>query len=106
MSEKRCILVGAGAHYKSDIITPCSDDYVIAVDGGYDHLKEKDITPDLILGDFDSIDGGKEPDTAILKKDFPGFSSMLFKKYPSKKGNSRHLRMSLLKSHTCRFPAS
>ena len=54
MPEKRCILVGAGAHYESDIITPCSDDYVIAVDGGYDHLKEKGITPDLILGDFDS----------------------------------------------------
>ncbi len=29
--------------------------FVIAIDGGYDHLSQCDISPDLVLGDFDSL---------------------------------------------------
>ena len=36
-------------------ISPCENDIVIAADGGYDILKEKNINPDIIIGDFDSI---------------------------------------------------
>ncbi len=31
-------------------------DYVIACDGGLNHCKNMDITPNIIIGDFDSID--------------------------------------------------
>lgn len=49
-----CYLVGAGVHYFNDVITPDSDDFVIAVDGGYDYLINNGIQPDLLVGDFDS----------------------------------------------------
>jgi thiamine pyrophosphokinase len=29
--------------------------YVVALDGAYDYLKSKDIKPDVVIGDFDSI---------------------------------------------------
>ncbi len=32
-----------------------SDSIIIAVDGGYDFLAENTITPDIVIGDFDSI---------------------------------------------------
>ena len=37
---------------------PCLDVYelIYCVDGAYDYLKKLNITPDLIMGDFDSID--------------------------------------------------
>ena len=48
-----CYIVGAG-----DFTTPFSpgdDDFVIAADGGYDHLEKFGIRCDLLLGDLDSI---------------------------------------------------
>jgi len=39
-------------------------DFVIAVDGGLRYLKELKITPDLIIGDFDSL--GYVPDTGNI----------------------------------------
>ncbi len=37
-------------------IFPGKDDIVIAADGGYDILKEKNLIPDVVIGDFDSIE--------------------------------------------------
>lgn len=34
---------------------PCGDDFVIAADGGLEHLLKEGIRPDLIIGDFDSL---------------------------------------------------
>ena len=48
-----CYIVGAGEFYGE--FTPSSDDLVIAADGGYDTLMTLGITPDLILGDMDSV---------------------------------------------------
>jgi len=48
-----CVIVGAGDFrglhegYKAD--------YIIAADGGYDRLREYGLTPNLIIGDMDSI---------------------------------------------------
>lgn len=51
---KKCIIVGAGDfNFNSIDISP--QDLVIAADGGYNYLKKINITPDIIVGDFDSI---------------------------------------------------
>ena len=43
------------------------DDIIIAADGGYCFLKEKDITPDIVLGDFDSLGYIPEVNCKIIK---------------------------------------
>ena len=48
-----CYIVGAGEFYGS--FTPNEEDLVIAADGGYDSLKERNIRCDLLVGDLDSI---------------------------------------------------
>lgn len=50
----KCILIGNG-EYHNDLIMKNKDDLLIVVDGGYNHLKNKNITIDLIVGDLDSI---------------------------------------------------
>lgn len=48
-----CYIVGAGDFYGN--ITKCDGDMIIAADGGYDALTSRGYTPDLLIGDFDSI---------------------------------------------------
>ena len=48
-----CYIVGAGEFYGE--FTKRDADLVIAADGGYDTLLSLGITPDLILGDMDSV---------------------------------------------------
>ncbi|MCR5526876.1 MAG: thiamine diphosphokinase [Lachnospiraceae bacterium] len=53
---KKCFIVGAGDFFGLDIM-PEIDDYVIAADAGYDNLVKVGVSPDLIIGDFDSRNG-------------------------------------------------
>ncbi len=54
---KRCFIFGAGE--KTDLSElPCDGDLVIAADGGLRWLRELNIIPDYVIGDFDSL-GGK-----------------------------------------------
>ena len=48
-----CYIVGAGDFYGQ--ITKCDGDMIIAADGGYDALTSHGYTPDLLIGDLDSI---------------------------------------------------
>jgi thiamine pyrophosphokinase len=48
-----CYLVGAGDFYGQ--ITNCDDDFIIAADRGFDSLIRHGYTPDLLIGDFDSL---------------------------------------------------
>ena len=48
-----CYIVGAGELYGRP--EPKNDDLVIAADGGLDSLMSLGITPDLVLGDMDSV---------------------------------------------------
>lgn len=50
----RCVIFGAAA-FDSLILPIDKDDLVIAADGGVNHLFKAGITPDVILGDFDSL---------------------------------------------------
>ena len=49
-----CYIFGAGEYYLPPE-NPNSEDLVIAADGGYAYLKSIDITPDIVIGDFDSL---------------------------------------------------
>lgn len=58
--KKICYVAGAGEYYGRKLSIPVTEnDYVIAVDGGYDWLEKSGITSDLVIGDFDSL--GKIP---------------------------------------------
>ena len=50
----RCIIVGAGDFFGLPFPLK-TEDYVIAADAGYENLRALNITPDLIVGDFDSM---------------------------------------------------
>ena len=52
---KRCFIFAAGTFYGLRE-RPESDDFVIAADGGYGICVEEQIIPDLLIGDFDSME--------------------------------------------------
>lgn len=51
----RCIIVGAGDFFGMPF-QPAAEDFVIAADAGYENLKAVGIVPDLVVGDFDSME--------------------------------------------------
>ena len=65
----KCYIVGAGEFYGS--FKKEEGDLVIAADGGFDTLKGIGITPDLLIGDMDSIEGAANVPklTFPIKKD-------------------------------------
>lgn len=60
----KCILLGAG-EYKDDKIEKSESDFLICCDGGYDHRGVLKV--DLLIGDFDSINGPLPNDIEIKK---------------------------------------
>lgn len=60
-----CYIVGASEIYGS--FSPCEGDLVIAADGGLDRLREFGITPNLIIGDLDSISGDLPEGIELLR---------------------------------------
>ena len=55
MKRATCYIIAAGEHYSAPS-EPDYGDMVIAADGGYDYLCGFNIKPDLIIGDFDSLE--------------------------------------------------
>ena len=57
MSQKNgiCYIAGAMSLTPSLCPFPKAEDYVIAADRGYDSLMAYGVTPDLVVGDFDSL---------------------------------------------------
>ena len=51
---KKCTIVGAGSF--AGFCPEFTSEYIIAVDGGYDNLKRFNLSPNLLIGDFDSIE--------------------------------------------------
>ena len=50
----KCIILCAGG-FDGLLEKPTKNDFLIAADGGYRHAQSLGITPDCILGDFDSL---------------------------------------------------
>lgn len=50
----RCVIFCAGG-FQQLALPIQKDDYILAADGGYFHLQKLGLTPDGILGDFDSL---------------------------------------------------
>ena len=55
-------IVFCAAGFDALVEPVASDDFIIAADGGFVHTQKLGITPDIILGDFDSL--GYTPDQA------------------------------------------
>lgn len=56
MKDGICYIIGSSKEFcEKPNFFPREEDFVIAADGGYDILKETNITPDIIMGDFDSV---------------------------------------------------
>lgn len=49
-----CILIGSAPFDASTFQRPQPGDFVVCADGGYDHLQNLGIVPNLVVGDFDS----------------------------------------------------
>lgn len=64
MKKTRCVIIAAGDISDNYIIknNVLPGDFVIAADAGYYNCVNAGVTPDLIVGDFDS---GKKPETLI-----------------------------------------
>ena len=67
MNKGNCILIGAGDLTLSEIPVG-ENDLCISVDGGYEYCKLLEITPDYILGDFDSISEKEAESVAEIAK--------------------------------------
>ena len=65
----RCMIFCAAEF--DELITPIEkDDYILAADGGYRHVKKLGLTPNCILGDFDSLGFVPEESTVFpVEKD-------------------------------------
>ena len=61
---KRCMIFSAGTFFGLRQ-RPGPDDYVIAADAGYLACLVAGVTPDLLLGDFDSLERPKDFPNAI-----------------------------------------
>ena len=65
IKNKKVVLIASGEYHNEYQYNP--DDYIIAVDGGYDHLMKQGITPDLLIGDLDSIKSQIKPSQQLIK---------------------------------------
>lgn len=54
--KERCVIIGGGDCSAEILVSYVTDkDFVICADGGYDSAVSAGIAPDLLVGDFDSI---------------------------------------------------
>ncbi|MDE7476498.1 MAG: thiamine diphosphokinase [Lachnospiraceae bacterium] len=83
---KKCVIVGAGTCDVQQLgkrLILNDKDLCIAADGGLDYLLKNNITPDIILGDMDSLN---EPD--LLKTMEESDSSICIKRLPVEKDDT------------------
>lgn len=70
MADKKCIIIGAG-DLTVGSVTVGDEDLVIAVDGGINYCGILEIEPDIILGDFDSVNEAQREAILAMKEQVP-----------------------------------
>lgn len=63
MKKNTCCILGAGDYFGDEIIP--EESFIIAADGGLKFCKKNKITPDVIIGDFDSLGFEAEGENVI-----------------------------------------
>lgn len=66
MEQKRVYIFGAACGvYPDDLVPPqrLEGDLYIAADGGFSAMQKMGIKPDIVIGDFDSMENGVTPET-------------------------------------------
>ena len=53
---KKALIVGAAKIIASESLKKHQYDFIIAADGGYKELIKENIEPDMLIGDFDTLD--------------------------------------------------
>ena len=66
-----CIIIGAGDLTVGSIPYNSEKDYVIAADGGLMYCQVLELEPDLIIGDFDSLDGEFGESVKVIRENCP-----------------------------------
>ena len=56
--SNRCVIVGGAAIFDYEYIRSClkDNDYIIFCDSGLMHIRDLNVKPNLIVGDFDSAE--------------------------------------------------
>ena len=80
MRSDTCVIFGAGEYYGIPVVPDGA--FVVAADGGLDHVRELGVAADVVIGDFDSLTGRRPTDgerTIALpaEKDDPDMLSAL-----------------------------
>lgn len=71
MEQGKCIVIGAGDFTLQAIPDYEENDTVIAVDGGLFYCGLLNMEPDIIIGDFDSVDEEMKAAIALIEKSCP-----------------------------------
>lgn len=68
--KKSCIMVSAGPVAENQCIPEAfAESFVIACDAGWKNCNKLGLTPDLVLGDFDSSEAPKQDGVVVLPKE-------------------------------------
>lgn len=70
MTDKKCIVIGAGDLTVGQVSVG-EEDLVIAVDGGINYCSVLEIEPDILLGDFDSVNEAQREAILQMKEEVP-----------------------------------
>lgn len=70
MAAKKCIVIGAG-DLTVGAVNVGEEDLVIAVDGGINYCGILEVEPDIILGDFDSVNEAQREAILAMKEQAP-----------------------------------
>ncbi len=70
MADRKCIIIGAGDLTVGSVAVG-EEDLVIAVDGGINYCGVLEIEPDIILGDFDSVNEAQREAILNMKEQIP-----------------------------------